>query len=108
MLLIRCKASSQNFTRKTLANLQETNYLHNLDGNMVKVIADNENNSLTEAYGFQRKIKLAHLPLSRIQRSVIDDLLNTFKKKGEYDILRKKIYAAFDESVRVSLYDNVF
>ena len=45
------------------------------------------------------EVKLVHLPLSQDQRTVVDDLLNTFKKKGEYDLLRKAVYAKYDASV---------
>ena len=50
----------------------------------------------------RKDLKLAHLPLSQDQRSVVNNLLNIFKKKGEYDVLRRAVYAKFDESV--SLY----
>lgn len=47
----------------------------------------------------RKNLKLAHLPLSQEQRSVVNSLLNVFKKNGEYDVLRKAVYARFDESV---------
>ena len=47
----------------------------------------------------RKNLKLAHLPLSQDQRSIINNLLNIFKKKGEYDVLRKAVYARFDDSV---------
>lgn len=47
----------------------------------------------------RKNLKLAHLPLSQDQRSVVNNLLNVFKKNGEYDVLRKAVYARFDESV---------
>ncbi len=57
--------------------------------------------SMEELSGSQRKrFKTTELPLTPGQRSSIDTLLHTFKKKGEFDVLRKKVWAVFDESVR--------
>jgi hypothetical protein len=39
------------------------------------------------------------LPLSQSKRSTIDGLVHTFKKKGEFDTMRKQVYAQFDSSV---------
>ena len=44
------------------------------------------------------KFKLTDLPLTREQRSTIDALLNTFKKKGGYDSLRKQVWADYNAS----------
>ncbi|KAL8687951.1 MAG: hypothetical protein Q9218_006013 [Villophora microphyllina] len=38
----------------------------------------------------RKRFKTSELPLNATQRSAIDGLLHTFKKKGEYDVLRKK------------------
>ncbi|KAF2838188.1 hypothetical protein M501DRAFT_862710 [Patellaria atrata CBS 101060] len=43
----------------------------------------------------RKRPKLSELPLSRDQHHIVDSLLHTFKKKGEFDILRKSIYAKF-------------
>lgn len=47
----------------------------------------------------RKKFKTSDLPLTQLQRSSIDGLLHTFKKKGEFDFLRKRVYAQFDEGV---------
>lgn len=48
----------------------------------------------------RKRFKATELPLSPTQRSVIDGLLHTFKKKGEFDTLRKKVWNQYSESVR--------
>lgn len=48
---------------------------------------------------FRKKPKLSELPLSSAKRSTIDGLLHGFKKRGEFDGLRKKIYAQFEQGV---------
>jgi hypothetical protein len=45
-------------------------------------------------------VKLADLPITSAQRNAIDGLVHTFKRKGEFDKLRKSIYAEFTQSVR--------
>lgn len=56
--------------------------------------------SLEDMAGTQRKrFKTSELPLNSGQRSSIDALLHTFKKKGEFDALRKKVWAGFNGSV---------
>lgn len=46
-----------------------------------------------------KRFKTSELPLSSTQRSTIDSLLHTIKKKGEYDALRKKVWSQYAESV---------
>ena len=56
--------------------------------------------SIEDLAGTQRKrFKTSELPLSSAQRSSIDTLLHTFKKKGEFDALRKEVWAGFNDSV---------
>ena len=50
----------------------------------------------------RRKFKASDLPLTPVQRSSIDSLLHTIKKKGEFDALRKKVWSQYADSV--SLY----
>ena len=50
----------------------------------------------------QRRFKTSELPLTPLQRSTIDGLLNTIKKKGDYDTLRKKVWSQYAESVCAS------
>jgi hypothetical protein len=45
-------------------------------------------------------VKLSDLPIASAQRNAIDGLVHTFKRKGEFDKLRKSIYAEFTQSVR--------
>jgi hypothetical protein len=45
-------------------------------------------------------VKLMDLPVASAQRSAIDALVLNFKRKGEFDKLRKSIYAEFTQSVR--------
>lgn len=47
----------------------------------------------------RKKLKVSDLPISGAQRSAIDGLLLTFKKSGEFDKLRKSIFAQFEGSV---------
>lgn len=57
-----------------------------------------ENPELPQA----KRIKFSDLPLSSAQKSAIDGLVHTIKKKGIYDTLRKKVWSQFDESVSLS------
>ena len=54
----------------------------------------------------RKRLKLSDLPLTQAKRSAIDGLLHTFKKKGEFDTLRKRTYAQFEEGV--SLVSQIF
>ena len=47
----------------------------------------------------RKRFKTSDLPLNATQRSTIDGLLHTIKKKGEYDTLRKQVWSQFAESV---------
>ena len=63
----------------------------------------------SEAFGLKRsldiaerprkKYKVADLPITASQRSAIDGLVHTIKKKGIYDVLRKQIWAQYNDSV---------
>ncbi|KAL8710043.1 MAG: hypothetical protein Q9220_005314 [cf. Caloplaca sp. 1 TL-2023] len=46
----------------------------------------------------RKRFKTSELPLNATQRSTIDGLLHTIKKKGEYDTLRKKVWSEFADS----------
>lgn len=46
-----------------------------------------------------KKFKLSDLPISQTKRSAIDSLLHTFRKKGEYDDMRKHFFTQFETSV---------
>ena len=46
----------------------------------------------------RKRFKTSELPLNSVQRSSIDGLLHTIKKKGEYDTLRKQVWSQFMES----------
>jgi hypothetical protein len=47
----------------------------------------------------RKKFKADDLPLSGAQHAAIDKLLHSFKKKGGFDSVRKKIWAEFNEGV---------
>lgn len=47
----------------------------------------------------RKRYKAYELPLSPSQRSAIDGILHTFKKKGEFDTLRKQVWDEYSESV---------
>ncbi|MCJ1480113.1 hypothetical protein MMC06_000267 [Schaereria dolodes] len=46
----------------------------------------------------RRRIKASELPLNATQRSSIDSLLHTIKKKGAFDALRKKVWSQYVDS----------
>ena len=54
----------------------------------------------------RKKFKTSDLPLNAAQRSTIDSLLHTIKKKGEYDALRKKVWSQYAESVSFTANDS--
>ncbi|EEP78521.1 predicted protein [Uncinocarpus reesii 1704] len=47
---------------------------------------------------YRKKFKTSELPISSAQRAAIDSLLYSFKKKGGFDAIRKKIWAEFNGS----------
>lgn len=47
----------------------------------------------------RKKFKTEELPLSAAQHAAIENLLHSFKKKGGFDNVRKKIWADFDGGV---------
>lgn len=47
----------------------------------------------------RKKLKLSDLPISQAKRSAIDNLLHTFRKKGEYDAMRKSLFTQFEADV---------
>lgn len=51
-----------------------------------------------------KKFKADDLPLSSAQHASIDKLLHSFKKKGGFDSIRKKIWADFNDGVCLSYY----
>lgn len=52
----------------------------------------------------RKKFKTSELPLTKEQHAAIDGLLVAFKKKGGFDSVRKKVLAAFNESVCLGAY----
>lgn len=50
----------------------------------------------------RKKFKTSELPLSAAQHAAIDNLLFSFKKKGGFDSVRKKVWAEFNEDVGLS------
>lgn len=49
-----------------------------------------------------KKFKTSELPLNSTQRSAVDSLVHTIKKKGIYDTLRKQVWAQYAASVGIS------
>ncbi|KAL8964520.1 MAG: hypothetical protein Q9183_004395, partial [Haloplaca sp. 2 TL-2023] len=47
----------------------------------------------------RKRVRISELPLNASQRSAIDGLLHTYKKKGEFDELRKKVWSQYLESI---------
>ena len=45
----------------------------------------------------RKRFKTSDLPLNAAQRSSIDSLLHTIKKKGAFDSIRKKVWSMYDE-----------
>ena len=54
---------------------------------------------LVDVIPLRKRLKPSDLPISQTKRSIIDSLLHTFKKKGEFDALRKLLYAQCDSDV---------
>ena len=53
----------------------------------------------------RKKPKISELPLSSAQRASIDGMLHTFKKKGEFDALRKKAFQQYNESAQRGMFE---
>ncbi|TKA79635.1 hypothetical protein B0A55_03436 [Friedmanniomyces simplex] len=53
----------------------------------------------------RKKPKVSELPLSSAQRASIDGMLHTFKKKGEFDALRKKAFQQYNESAQRGIFE---
>ncbi|KAK3680158.1 hypothetical protein LTR78_000535 [Recurvomyces mirabilis] len=53
----------------------------------------------------RKKPKVSELPLSSAQRASIDGMLHTFKKKGEFDALRKKAFQQYNESAQRGMFE---
>ncbi|KAI4132637.1 MAG: hypothetical protein LQ338_000577 [Usnochroma carphineum] len=51
----------------------------------------------------RKRFKTSELPLNANQRSTIDGLLHTIKKKGHWDTLRKKVWSEFENSDQADL-----
>lgn len=48
----------------------------------------------------RKRFKTSELPLNATQKSTIDGLVHTIKKKGEYDSLRKNVWSQFESVCR--------
>lgn len=46
-----------------------------------------------------RRYKASELPLPSATRAAIESLANGFKKKGDYDAIRKQVWDSFETSV---------
>jgi hypothetical protein len=54
----------------------------------------------------RKKLRPSELPLSQAKRSAIDNLVHTFRKKGQYDSIRKELLAQYEASVCIPPCDN--
>jgi len=56
----------------------------------------------------RKKLRPSELPLSQSKRSAIDNLVHTFRKKGQYDSIRKELLAQYEASVCIlSVIDSI-
>lgn len=73
------------------------------------IMAAAVNNMLDEVEDFvlppRKKPKVSELPLSSAQRASIDGMLHTFKKKGDFDALRKKAFQQYNESAQRGMFE---
>jgi hypothetical protein len=53
----------------------------------------------------RKKPKTSDLPLSSAQRQSIEGMLHTFKKKGDFDSLRKKAFQQYNESAQRGMFE---
>ena len=47
----------------------------------------------------RKKPKLSDLPLSQVQRSAIESLVDTFRRKGEYDAIKSLVRTQYESDV---------
>ena len=47
----------------------------------------------------RKKLRPSELPLSQAKRSAIDSLVHTFRKKGQYDSIRKELMNQYSAGV---------
>ena len=70
--------------------------------------AANTNTRAEADVSFRKRPRVADLPLSQSKRGSIDSLLLTFKKKGQFDDLRKNTFAQFNQSpLKTTLVDSI-
>ncbi|KAK5005378.1 hypothetical protein LTR28_007785, partial [Elasticomyces elasticus] len=65
---------------------------------MAAAVTNGHADDLSDILRPRKKPKLSDLPIRGSKRSAIEGLLHTFKKKGEFDALRKKVYAQYDQT----------
>jgi len=51
------------------------------------------------APGARKKIKIRELPTTQAQNAAIDALVQTFRKKGEFDAIRSVVRSQFESGV---------
>lgn len=61
---------------------------------------EHEGDALPDPVTARKKLKTSDLPLTQNKRAAIEAILHTFKKKGEFDSLRKDAFNKFEQSVR--------
>lgn len=61
-----------------------------------------------DAISSRKKLKSSDLPLTQHQHSTIDSLLHSFKKGGQFDAIRKKVFSQFESGdAKSSLVDSL-
>lgn len=54
----------------------------------------------------RKKPRISELPTSSAKQSEVGGLVHVFKRKGEFDSLRKQVYAQFEAGVRLTSHIN--
>lgn len=80
---------------------RETSQHHNMaQVDRRKRSLEHEGDALPDPVTARKKLKTSDLPLTQNKRAAIEAILHTFKKKGEFDSLRKDAFNKFEQSVR--------
>ena len=70
--------------------------------------ATESSNAATVSAAPARKYKASDLPLPSATRAAIESLAHSFKKKGDYDAIRKQVWGSFEATVCISSPDSTY
>lgn len=56
----------------------------------------------------RKKLRVRDLPISQAKQASIDNLVHTFRKKGEYDAMRKLLFTQFEADVSCIYYTAIY